>query len=171
MKKFYVLCLLIIIAFSGAFVNAQTLKFGHLNMQEVLMVMPEYNQSLDSLKKMNDKYTSQEEILQVEFNRKYNELLETQAGMDSLILQSKVSELQSMQTNLEAFQKLAGEKLQKLQGDLLAGIMKKLEATVKEIGEELDLIYVFDVSGKNPIYASEKSINIYPMVKDKLKLP
>ena len=166
MKKFYVLCLLIIIAFSGAFVNAQTLKFGHLNMQEVLMVMPEYNQSLDSLKKMNDKYTSQEEILQVEFNRKYNELLETQAGMDSLILQSKVSELQSMQTNLEAFQKLAGEKLQKLQGDLLAGIMKKLEATVKEIGEELDLIYVFDVSGKNPIYASEKSINIYPMVKE-----
>jgi outer membrane protein len=171
MKKFYVLCLLIIIAFSGAFVNAQTLKFGHLNMQNVLTAMPEYTQSLDSLQKMNEKYAKQEEVLQVEFNRKYNELLETQAGMDSLILQSKVAELQSMQQNLEGFQKLAGEKLQKLQGDLLAGIMKKLEATVKIIGEELDLIYVFDVSGKNPIYTSEKSIDIYPMVKEKLKLP
>jgi outer membrane protein len=171
MKKFYVLCLLIIIAFSGAFVNAQNLKFGHLNMQNVLVMMPEYNESLDSLKKMNDKYSAQEEVLQVEFNRKYNELLETQAGMDSLILQSKVSELQSMQQNLEGFQKLAGEKLQKLQNDLLASIMKKLEATVKVIGEELDLIYVFDVSGKNPIYTSEKSIDIFPMVKEKLKLP
>jgi len=171
MKKFYVLCLLIVIAFSGAFVNAQNLKFGHLNMQNVLVAMPEYNRALDSLQRMNEKYANQEEVLQVEFNKKYNELLENQAGMDSLILQSKVSELQSMQQNLEAFQKLAGEKLQKLQSDLLAGIMKKLEATVKVIGQELDLIYVFDVSGKNPIYASEKSIDIYPMVKDKLKLP
>lgn len=171
MKKFYVLCLLIIVAFSGAFVNAQNLKFGHLNMQSVLVVMPEYNKALDSLQKMNDKYANQEEVLQVEFNKKYADLTENQAGMDSLILQSKVAELQSMQQNLEAFQKLAGEKMQKLQADLLAGIMKKLESVVKEIGQELDLIYVFDVSGKNPIYTSEKSIDIYPMVKDKLKLP
>ncbi len=171
MKKFYVLCLLITIAFSGAFVNAQNLKFGHVNMQNVLVVMPEYKVALDSLKKMNDKYAGQEEILQVEFNKKYADLTEKQAGMDSLILQSKISELQSMQQNLEAFQQLAGEKLQKLQSDLLAGIMKKLEATVTEIGRELDLIYVFDVSGKNPIYTSDKSIDIYPMVKDKLKLP
>jgi outer membrane protein len=171
MKKFYVLCLLIIIAFSGAFVNAQSLKFGHLNMQNVLVAMPEYNVALDSLKKMNEKYALQEETLQVEFNRKYADLTENQSGMDSLILQSKIAELQSMQQNLEAFQQLASEKLQKLQNDLLAGIMKKLEATVKEIGQELDLIYVFDVSGKNPIYASDKSIDVYPMVKDKLKLP
>ncbi len=171
MKKFYVLCLLIIIAFSGAFVNAQTLKFGHLNMQNVLVAMPEYNQALDSLKKMNDKYGAQEETLQVEFNRKYADLTENQAGMDSLILQSKISELQSMQQNLEAFQQLASEKLQKLQNDLLSTIMKKLEGVVKEVGEELDLIYVFDVSAKNPVYASDKSIDIYPMVKEKLKLP
>ena len=140
-------------------------------MQTVLVAMPEYKQSLDSLEKMNQKYANQEEVLQVEFNRKYNELMENQAGMDSLILQSKVAELQSMQQNLEAFQKLAGEKIQKLQNDLLAGIMKKLETVVKGIGEELDLIYVFDVSGRNPIYTSDKSIDIYPMVKDKLKLP
>lgn len=171
MKKFYVLFLLIIIAFSGAFVNAQNLKFGHLNMQNVLVTMPEYTRALDSLKKMNDKYAGQEEVLQVEFNRKYNELMEKQNGMDSLILQSKISELQSMQQNLEAFQQLAGEKIQKLQTDLLNAIMKKLEATVKEIGQQLDLIYVFDVSSKNPIYASEKSLDIYPMVKEKLKLP
>ena len=171
MKKYSTICLLIIIAFSGVFVNAQSLKFGHLNMQTVLVAMPEYKQSLDSLEKMNQKYANQEEVLQVEFNRKYNELMENQAGMDSLILQSKVAELQSMQQNLEAFQKLAGEKIQKLQNDLLAGIMKKLETVVKGIGEELDLIYVFDVSGRNPIYTSDKSIDIYPMVKDKLKLP
>jgi outer membrane protein len=171
MKKFYVLCLLIIIAFSGAFVNAQTLKFGHLNMQSVLTAMPEYTQALDSLKKMNDKYATQEETLQVEFNRKYADLTENQAGMDSLILQSKISELQSMQQNLEAFQQLASDKLQKLQNDLLSTIMKKLEGVVKQVGEELDLIYVFDISAKNPVYASDKSIDIYPMVKEKLKLP
>jgi len=171
MKKFYVLCLLIIVAFSGAFVNAQNLKFGHLNMQTVLIAMPEYTQALDSLKEMNEKYALQEENLQVEFNRKYADLTENQMGMDSLILQSKIAELQSMQQNLEAFQQLAGEKLQKLQNDLLAGIMKKLEGVVQEIGLELDLIYVFDMSSKNPIYASDKSIDIYPMVKDKLKLP
>jgi outer membrane protein len=171
MKKLFLLCFLTVFLIPSRLLNAQVVKFGHLDVQSVLIQMPEYKSSIDSLQKMNDKYANQEEVLQVEFNRKYNELLENQSGMDSLIMQSKMSELQSMQQNLEAFQKLAGEKLQKLQNDLLAGILKKLEATIKEVGQELDLYYVFDVSSKNPIYVSEKSIDIFPMVKDKLKLP
>jgi Skp family chaperone for outer membrane proteins len=132
--------------------------------------MPEYNKALDSLKKTNDKYAAQEKVLQEEIQRKYADLMEKQKTLDTLIVQSRYAELQTMQANLEQFQQAASEKLQKLQGDLLNVVVNKLNDTVKGIATELDLTYVFDTSMRNPIYTSDKSIDLAPMVKEKLKL-
>jgi outer membrane protein len=132
--------------------------------------MPEYKKALDSLQKTNEKYASQEKVLQEEIQRKYSDLMEKQSTLDTLILQSRYSELQTMQANLEQFQQAASEKLQKLQGDLLNSVIAKLNEVIKAIAIELDLTYVFDVSGRNPVYTSEKSIDLQPMVKEKLKL-
>lgn len=150
--------------------KAQNHKFGHINLQNVIVLMPEYKQALDSLQKTNDKYASQEKTLQEEIQRKYNDLLEKQNSLDTLILQSRYSELQTMQANLEQFQQAAGEKLQKLQTDLLNSVVSKLRETVKLVAVELELTYVFDVTQGNPVYTSDKSIDLAPMVKEKLKL-
>lgn len=156
--------------FSGFSLNAQTLKFGHVNTQEVLVIMPEYKQAIDSLTKVRERYTLQEEKLTVEINRKYNDLVEQQNELDSLILQIRFSELQDLQNRLQEFQVNAGQKLRQLEGALTGSIMDKLEVAIGDVAKELDLVYVFDIATGNPIYASEKSINVVPMVKDKLGL-
>ncbi len=46
--------------------------------------------------------------------------------------------------------------------------MDKLEVAIAGVAKQMDLIYVFDISGRNPIYTSDKSIDIGPMVKEKL---
>ena len=170
MKKIMLLIVVLAFIVPSTLLKAQNHKFGHLNMQTVVVLMPEYKKSLDSLQKINDKYAAQEKFFQSELQRKYTDLTENAKGMDSLILQSRYAELQTMQTNLEQFQQGAGEKLQKLQGDLINEVILKLNEVVKQIAIELDLTYVFDLSQRNPMYASEKSIDLTPMVKEKLKL-
>lgn len=151
---------------SGTF--AQTLKFGHIESQTIVVIMPEYQQASDSLNSVRMKYDEQAEKMQVEINKKYNNLLEQQNVLDSLILESMFTEVQSMQERLQNFQSQAAQKLRTLEGNLLQSVMAKLDEAVAEVAKELDLIYVFDVSARNPIYRSEKSIDIAPMVKEKM---
>ena len=170
MKKLTYTLILIGFLISGFVADAQTLKFGHLNSQELLVQMPEYKMAIDSLTTMRERYANQEEKLQVEINRKYNDLLEQQSTLDSLVLQIRFSELQDLQNRLQEFQVTAGQRLRTLEGSLTNAIMDKMQDAVSKVADELDLLYVFDMASGNPIYASEKSINVAPMVRDKLGL-
>ncbi len=149
-------------------VNGQQPKFGHIEAQQIVLLMPEYNKAADSLNVVKEKYDLQSEKMQVEVNKKYNDLLENQNKLDSLILESMYSELQSMNERLQSFQGQANQKLRALEGALLEGVMAALQKQVSAVAKELDLIYVFDTSARNPLYTSDKSINIGPMVKEKL---
>jgi outer membrane protein len=170
MKKHLLSVIIAITCLSGITLHAQEYKFGHVNSQELLVVMPEYQQAIDSLTKVRERYGLTEEQLTVEINRKYNDLMEQQSTLDSLILQIRFSELQDLQGRLQEFQQSASQKLRALEGTLTGKIMDKMEKAVSDVAVELDLIYVFDIAAGNPIYASAKSINIVPMVKDKLGL-
>ena len=170
-KRFLILIVLMAFIIPFTLVKAQTHKFGHINALSAMVLMPEYKKAEDSLRKRNEYYAAQEKTLQLEIQTKYNELLEDQKkGLDTLILQSRYAQLQSMQANLEQFQQGASEKLQKLNADLITAVQNKLFDTVKQIATELDLTYVFDTGNRNPIYTSEKSVDLLPMVKEKLKL-
>ena len=170
MKKFLILIFTLAVIMPGSVLKAQNHKFGHLNTQAVVVLMPEFKKAEDSLRKRQEYYAIQEKSLQTEIQTKYAELMEEQKNLDSLILQSRYAQLQSMQANLEQFQQGAQEKIQKLNADLINAVVNKLNEVVKKIAIELDLTYVFDTGTRNPIYASEKSIDLLPMVKEKLKL-
>lgn len=168
MKKILNLLLVLsFIAFSGHSFG-QDYKFGHIESQGIIVLMPEYAKASDSLQVVRNKYDEQAERMQVEINRKYNELIEQQNELDSLILESMFSEVQSMQERLQNFQMQAGQKLRTLEADLLQDVMDKLDESIAEVARELDLMYVFDRSQRNPVYASDQSIDVGPMVKEKL---
>jgi len=148
--------------------SGQSYKFGHIESQRIVVLMPEYTLASDSLNSVKAKYDETAEKMQVEINKKYNELVEQQNELDSLILESMFTEVQSMQERLQNFQVQANQKLRTLEGNLLQSVMDKLDLAIAEIAKELDLIYVFDMSSRNPVYASDKSIDVGPMVKEKL---
>ncbi len=170
MKKVLNFLLIVIFISSSAMVQGQQAKFGHIEAQQIVLLMPEYKKAADSLNVVKEKYDLQAEKMQVEVNKKYNDLLENQNKLDSLILESMYSELQSMNERLQSFQGQANQKLRALEGALLEGVMAKLQKQISVVAKELDLMYVFDISARNPVYVSEKSINIGPMVKEKLAI-
>jgi len=149
-------------------VNAQ--KFGHITAELLLQEMPEYDSAQVKLQDLNTSYELEIERIQVEINKKIEEFQQTEASMSQLIKEAKASEIQEMQQRLQNFAQTAQQDLQQQQMVFLQPVMDKARKAIEEVAKELDLLYVFDMSQGNPVYASEASVDMLPLVKTKLGL-
>ena len=149
-------------------VNAQ--KFGHITAELLLQEMPEYDSAQVKLKDLNTSYELEIERIQVEINKKIEEFQQTEATMSQLIKEAKASEIQEMQQRLQNFAQTAQQDLQQQQMAFLQPVMDKARKAIEEVAKEHGLLYVFDMSQGNPVYASEESMDMLPLVKTKLGL-
>lgn len=149
-------------------VNAQ--KFGHITAELLLQEMPEYDSAQVKLQELNQSYELEIERIQVEINKKIEEFQQTEATMSQLIKEAKASEIQEMQQRLQNFAQTAQQDLQQQQMAFLQPVMDKARKAIEEVAKELGLLYVFDMSQGNPVYASEESVDMLPLVKTKLGL-
>jgi outer membrane protein len=53
---------------------------------------------------------------------------------------------------------------------LIQPVMEKARKAIEAVAKEKGLLYVFDMSQGNPVYASEESLDILPLVKARLGL-
>jgi len=67
---------------------------------------------------------------------------------------------------MQSYEANAQKEVQKKQQELLGPIYDKLEKAIKEVGDENDFIYVFDVNAL--LYYSDQSTDITDLVKKKL---
>ena len=149
-------------------VNAQ--KFGHITAELLLQEMPEYDTAQIKLQDLNQSYELEIERIQVEINKKIEEFQQTEATMSQLIKEAKASEIQEMQQRLQNFDQTAQQDLQQQQMAFLQPVMDKARKAIEEVAKEHGLLYVFDMSQGNPVYASEESMDMLPLVKTKLGL-
>lgn len=148
--------------------SAQNLKFAHINSQELLAIFPGRDSAEAKLQKeYTDTQTIMEEM-QVEFNKKYQDYLEKQETFSSIAKRAKEEELQELQSRIQNFQSSAQEGLQKKEAELFKPIMDKAKAMVEEAGKEGGYMYVFDTSGGQVLYFSDKSTDLMPVLKKKL---
>ena len=166
-KLVSVLTFALFVSFAGI-TNAQDLKFGHIDLQALLQVMPErasaeadYNKQA---KELEDQLTS----MQKELTDKFNAYAQKRDSLTELIRTAKESEIQTMQQNIQNFQTVAQQQLQKKQNDMLKPIFDKADKAVGDVAKEKGLIYVFDVSSRVVLYQSAQSLDIMPLVKAKL---
>ena len=153
-----------------ATLNAQNLKFGHISSDMLLTAMPEYDSAQAQVQDLRQQYDLEIERIQVEINKKIEEFNQTEATMSELIKEAKASEIQEMQARLQNFAQTAQQDLQQKSMTFIQPVMDKARGAIDEVSKELDLLYVFDMSQGNPIYASDKSIDMLPLVKTKLGL-
>jgi len=149
-------------------VNAQ--KFGHITAELLLQDMPEYDTAQVKLQELNKTYELEIERIQVEINKKIEEFQQTEASMSQLIKEAKASEIQEMQGRLQNFAQTAQQDLQQQQMVLIQPVMDKARKAIEEVAKENGLLYVFDMSQGNPVYASEESLDMLPLVKANLGL-
>ncbi len=160
---------LFIILIATASVNAQTLKFGHIDLQALIQVMPErataetkYNQFQSDMQDVFDQ-------MQNEYQQKLGELQQMGDSASEVKRNAKVTEIQGIQQRIQTYQSNAQQQLQQKQAELLNPVFGKADSVIAVVAKEKGLIYVFDASANSVIlYKSNQSIDLLPLVKAKL---
>lgn len=149
-------------------VSAQ--KFGHIESEQLLQAMPEYDSAQAKLQDLRQQYDLELERIQVEINKKIEEYNKNEATMSNLIREAKASEIQEMQMRLQNFAQTAQQDLQQQSMMFIQPVMDKARKAIDDVAKEKNLVYVFDLSQGNPVYTSPESLDLLPLVKAKLGL-
>ena len=146
----------------------QAQKFGHVSSEVLLQAMPEYDSAQTKLQELQKYYELEIERIQVEINKKIEEFNQSEAAMSDLIKEAKASEIQELQMRLQNYSQTAQQDLQQQSMLVIQPVMEKARGAIDEVAKEHGLIYVFDISQGNPVYTSEESLDMVPLVKAKL---
>jgi outer membrane protein len=164
------LFLLAVFLIGGVTLQAQEFKFGHIDSRELLMSMPESDSAQAKIQKLASDYDQQLEEMRVELNKKYDDYLQNRDTYTDLIRQTKEADIQEMQQRIGSFEQMAQQDLQKQQSEMMRPILEKANKAVKDVAEENGFLYIFDIGSGNPVYWSEQSVDVLPLVKTKLGL-
>lgn len=153
-----------------ASVSAQTPKFGHIDLQALIQVMPERATAETEFNKFQGDLEEVFGELQKDLQTKMAEFQQLGDSVSEIKRNAKVAEIQDMQQRIQNYQQTAQQQMQQKQADLFKPIFAKAEKAIEEVAKEKSLIYVFDVSegGSNVLYKSNESLDVLPLVKTKL---
>ena len=163
--------LMIVLALMGQSTKAQSFKFGHINSDELIQTMPEYDSATVKLEKFRKELVNALELMQVELNTKSEAYQKESKNLSDIVKQTKEQELMDMNKRIQDFQSNAQTQLQNKQTEVFQPIYTKVDKAIKDVGKENGFLYVFDVAKGALLYFDEtKSVNVLPLVKTKLGL-
>jgi outer membrane protein len=146
-------------------VSAQ--KFARINLQDIVIAMPEFEQAQKNLESFGKDLQEQMEQIQVEFNNKVADFQKNQATMAASIKQMKQQELEQLQQRYAEFQQIAQQDFQKKQQELALPIQEKLDAAIAKVSKAAGYSAVFDSMAF--VYFDEAQVvDINPAVKKEL---
>jgi len=149
-------------------VNAQTPKFGHIDLQALVQLMPERAKAETEFNKFQSDLEDIFGEMQKDYQAKLVEFEQMGDSVSEIKKNAKVAELQDMQQRIQNYQQTASTQLQQKQNELLKPVFEKAEKAIEEVAKEKGLIYVFDIGTKVVLYKSTESIDVLPLVKVKL---
>jgi outer membrane protein len=171
MKHIIKVILVVLMAgfFSTAF--AQSYKFGHINRQELVLLMPERDSAMVKLENYGKDLQESVESLQAEFNTKLNTYQQKQATWTAGVLEAKQKELQDISVRIEEFQRTAQEEFQRMQQTLLQPVIEKANKAIEKVAKQEGFTYIFDTSAGSLAYFSpDQSIDLMSLVKKEMNI-
>ena len=164
MKK---LLILIAAILGVSTVSAQ--KFARINLQEVVVAMPEFTEAQKNLEAFGKDLQEQMEQIQVEFNNKLADFQKNQETMAASVKQIKQQELEQLQQRYAEFQQIAQQDFQKKEAELLEPVQKKAQEAVNKVAKANGYLAVFNTSLPSLAYFDEAQlVDIAPLVNKEL---
>ena len=169
MKRFIgILALIVFMASAG---QSQNMKFGHINSDELIRALPEFDTANAKLEKFRQELVNALELMTVELNNKSDVFTKESKNYTEIVRQTKEQELIDMNRRIQEFQANAQEQLQNKQVELFQPIYTRVDQAIKDVGKENGFLYVFDIAKGSLLYFDEtKSTNVLALAKTKLGL-
>ena len=160
----------VFLGLAGQKLNAQELKFGHIDTEELMQALPETDTAIARLERFGRELSNFLELLQVELNNKMYEYEREAGNWVDLVRETKANELMDLNRRFQEAQQTAQQQYQERQVEYLQPIFAKVEKAIQDVGRENGFIYIFSIGqGTSVSYFDEtKSVDIMPLAKAKL---
>jgi outer membrane protein len=142
--KHYVLALVALFSVTTAAV-AQS-KVAHINVQQLLMDMPEMKAAQEELKKLEATYRADIESSVAELQKKLVTYQNEAASKTAEENKARADELQGAERNIANAEQAAMGELQRKQQDLFAPISEKAKVAIEKVAAAQGFDYVIDAS-------------------------
>ena len=153
----------------GFILSAQAQKFGYLNSNELLAMMPESIEMQEELQTYAKGLESQLSAMQAEYEKKVVEYQQNETSYTDVIKEDKIREIESIQQRVVEFQKNARQSLSEKEAELFTPIRDKAMIAIDNVAKEGNYTFIFDSGSGSFLYAAE-SENVLSLVKSKLGL-
>lgn len=137
----WLLALVGLAAFAQTDEQGSALRFGYLSYDSVIVSMREYADMQQSMEQLRAQYAAEQQRVEDDFNKKYEEFLDGQAAFPKTILQKRQSELQEMLDRNIAFKRQSQQLLEQAEAEQRQALLQLIGAAVKAIG--MDRGYAF----------------------------
>ena len=167
MKKLFFLLMFSVMVCTS---RAQSLRYGYFSLDSVFTAMPEYAVAQKNLADLRAKYDEEMKRAEDEFNAKYEEFLDGQAGYPATILHKRQGELQELLERNVAFRQESRRLIESAEKDIFAPLHRRLRAAIRTVGRQNGYAFVINIDGNAcPFIDSSMGDNVTLMVIDMLK--
>ncbi|MGB0403375.1 MAG: OmpH family outer membrane protein [Salibacteraceae bacterium] len=142
-------------------------KFGHINSNDLLLVMPEKDTAEIQLQNYAKELELQLSTMTTEYEKKYTDYQQNVGSMSEVIRSSKEEEIMDLQNRIQEFQTRAQQSLQKKEAEIMEPLIKKAKDAINEVAKANGYTYIFD-SGVGALLYYPEGDNILPLVKVKM---
>ena len=137
MKKILLLSLTFLISISSFSQN----KFGYIDSQELLLLMPERKTAEEEVQTFAKSLESQLQAMTAEYQQSVQEYQANEATYTDLVKQDKVTEITGLEQRIQSFQQNAQQALQSKEQELLEPILQKARQAIEDVANEGDYTY------------------------------
>jgi len=156
----------------GALSQAQNLKFGHINTNELISLMSDRDSAIIKLQAYQNDLVETLEGMETEYNNKVNEYQRKRNEWAPVVIETKERELQELGQRMQQFQQTAQQEMAQMQQVLMSPVIEKAQNAITKVAKANNLVYVFDTSVGALIYFDEAvSLNLLPLAKKELGIP
>lgn len=166
MKKLIATLAMVFLFVGGAI--AQDSKVALIYSQEVVVLMSEYKEMQQKITDLQEVHRKDLQQMEEEFKKKYADFAAEQETLTENIKTRKMAELQDLDTRLQNAFQVAQEDIEKQSQELYMGVMDKLRAAIKAVGDEKGYTYIVDAASL--LYIGKNMEDATPAVKTKLGL-
>lgn len=144
-------------------------KYGHMNLGNLLQLLPDTKKAGDDLKVFSDKLSATDDSLGRALQAAAETLQkEYDAGnLTPLQAQQRQAELQKQQEFIQKFEQEAQQKVADKREELLQPILKRVDEAIKAVAKESGYAMIFDTSNGSMLFAADAD-DVTALVKKKL---
>lgn len=167
MKHILSTCILAVILAFG--MNAQTPKFGNIDMAQLYKLLPESQKVESELAQLQLAYDNEIQKMGEDYQIKVSDFVAVQQTLEPNIAEARAQEIEQLQQRIQQFREKAAQSLREQREAKTAPIIERVAQALRIVGERYGYTYIFDLKQAGIMYFSpEQCDDVFPLVKAEL---